>query len=537
MIPVPRYLLPFDTRSVESETCDVLVIGSGISGLFVALKLAERFQVALVCKQKIGEGSSKYAQGGVAVALEGGKSEALHVKDTLRTGLGLSDERKVRSFVQEGKFRIFDLERYGVNFDREHGDFHRAREAAHSEARILHVRGDATGEGIEHALAKKARRCPDIFLNARCYGVELFVDREGCRGALFYDEQKRKYRAFFSRACVLATGGAGQVYRYTTNPHTATGDGVSMAYRAGAEISDMEFFQFHPTAYYTRSGRNFLMTEALRGEGALIRNHKGERFLKKIHPLAELAPRDVVSVALYEEMKRTQNAYMYLDVTKIPARHFMKRFPRIYKWCRGKGLDISREWIPIAPSAHYMIGGVRTDDFSETSIKNLYAVGEVACTSIHGANRLASNSLLECLVFSHRAAARIKKTLDGAPGSRLFKKEFSNKKKNRAARSSVEFTVKDLKNIMWQGAGILRDEEGLLRAGQSLQKAFSAFHVFPRDVPSMELYNMMVVSSLILEGAFLRRETRGCHVRREFTRRNDKKYKKHFVFRRQYDSR
>lgn len=508
----------------------MLVIGSGISGLFVALKLAEHFHVALVCKQRIGGGSSRYAQGGVAVALEGGKSEALHVKDTLRTGLGLSDEKKVKDFVRDGKFRIFDLERYGVKFDKEEGVFHRAREAAHSEARILHVRGDATGEGIEQALARKARMSKNISLYVECYGVDLFTDESGCRGALCYDERTGKYRVFFSRACVLATGGAGHIYKYTTNPHTSTGDGVAMAYRAGARISDLEFFQFHPTAYYTRSGRNFLMTEALRGEGAHIRNHKGERFLKKIHPLAELAPRDIVSISLYEEMKRTQKSFMYLDVTKIPEAHFKKRFPRIYKWCKSKGLDVSRDWLPIAPSAHYMIGGVKTGNFAETNVKNLFAVGEVACTGIHGANRLASNSLLECLVFSHRASLHIQKTLSA--GKLPRKTHVSNDVRRHGTSSPAPLSVRRLKELMWSRAGILRDETRLSAARRIFKESLALFRVKPENVQDMELYNMIVTSALIVDGALRRKETRGCHARKEYPERNDKKFKKHFVYRR-----
>lgn len=531
MIDTLRYLIPFDTRALEKVQCEVLVVGSGISGLFVALKLAEQFHVTLACKQRISEGSSRYAQGGVAVALAGGKTEALHVKDTLNTGLGLCDAGKVRFFVNEGKNRIFDLERYGVRFDREGGRFHRAREAAHSEARILHVKGDATGEGIEHVLADRVRRSKNISLYEQYYAVDILTHKGACFGALMFDIKKKKLRVFYSKICVIASGGAGHIYKYTTNPETATGDGVAMAFRAGAEITDMEFFQFHPTAYYTKKGRNFLMTEALRGEGALIRNHEGERFLTKIHPLAELAPRDIVSVALYEEMKRTKKPYMYLDVTKIPQKHFKKRFPRINKWCLSHGLNPSSQWIPIAPSAHYMIGGVKTGNHGETNIKNLYAVGEVACTYIHGANRLASNSLLECLVFSHRAGIHAKKVLARSlSGGAAPRMDFHFSSSKNKIHAGMTISLKQLKQLMWDNVGILRRKSQLSVAKNVLAKSLSAGCPRSLSVGDIELYNMTIVSYLIASGADARRESRGCHVRKDYPKTNDKSFKKHFVF-------
>lgn len=530
MIDSPRYLLSFDTRSLEKVSCDVLVIGSGISGLFVAKKLSEHFHVTLACKQKISEGSSRYAQGGVAVALEGGKTESLHVKDTLNTGLGLCDEKKVRFFVREGRERIFDLEKYGVTFDKENGEFHLAREAAHSEPRILHVKGDATGEGIEHVLADSVRKSPRVSLLEQYYAVDILTKGGACYGALLFDIKKKKLFVFYARLCVIATGGAGHIYKYTTNPETATGDGVSMAYRAGAQVTDMEFFQFHPTAYYTKKGRNFLMTEALRGEGALIRNHEGARFLTKIHPLAELAPRDVVSAALCEEMKRTRKPYMYLDVTKIPRVHFKKRFPRINKWCLSHGLNTAKDWIPIAPSAHYMIGGIKTGNYSETNVKNLYAVGESACTYIHGANRLASNSLLECLVFSHRAAVHAKKILNLSKTS-VVCPDFSNESYPGTRKKNALMPVKHLKQLMWDNVGIMRDEQRLVYAKEMLARGLKGVRISSSpSVAHFELCNMLMVSYLIANGAQARKESRGCHVRKDYQKKNDRIFKKHFIF-------
>jgi L-aspartate oxidase len=373
---------------------DFLVIGAGVAGLRAAIELSQAGSVLVVAKESLQESSSEYAQGGIAVALSDDDEVELHEQDTLYAGDGLCDRAAVKTLVEEGPPAIQQLIDWGAEFDRDEGRLAFAREAAHSRNRVLHAHGDSTGREIARTLYRKAASLPDITFRSYAATIDLLLD-EGVAGAVLYDAAAESSIPVSARAVLLATGGLGHVFSNTTNPDVATGDGVAMAYRAGAEIGDLEFVQFHPTALHVEGAPRFLLSEALRGEGGLLRNYLGEPFMERYHPLRELAPRDVVARAIVTEMHRTGGPHVFLDLTHLESTFLRERFPRIFETCLRYGVDISREPVPVRPAAHYAMGGVRTDLDGRTSVPRLFAAGEVACTGVHGANRLASNSLLE----------------------------------------------------------------------------------------------------------------------------------------------
>ncbi|HEX8181359.1 MAG TPA: L-aspartate oxidase, partial [Pyrinomonadaceae bacterium] len=383
---------------------DFVVVGSGIAGLRAALEIAAGgARVVVLTKERAAESNTEYAQGGVAVALSDDDETSLHEDDTQAAGAGLCDERAVRVLVEDGRRYMRELIEWGAEFDREGGRLLFTQEAAHSRRRILHAGGDATGHEIVRALLARARADARIQFLAHAATEELIVEDGFCRGVRYLDPLVRASRSVRARAVVLASGGAGQLYLHTTNPQVATGDGMAMAYAAGAELADMEFVQFHPTALNVEGAPRFLLSEAMRGEGGLLRNAEGKRFMPRYHERAELAPRDIVSRAIVAELERTATRTAFIDMTALDARFLRRRFPKIYDTCLRYGLDITREPVPVSPAAHYIMGGVRTDLDGRTTVPGLYAAGEVACTGVHGANRLASNSLLEGLVFGARA--------------------------------------------------------------------------------------------------------------------------------------
>ena len=389
---------------------DYIVIGSGVAGLRAAVELAQHGKVIVLTKDRLDESNTEYAQGGVAVALSDDDQIDLHFDDTLVAGAGLCDEKAVRVLVAEGPKYISQLIEWGAQFDREGGELAFTQEAAHSRRRILHAHGDSTGREIVRSLIAYAKQQPNIQLMAHAATVGLI--REDCEdgrcvGVRFIDPDESMRREMYARAVVLATGGAGQLFAQTTNPSVATGDGMAMAYAAGALMCDMEFVQFHPTALALPDAPRFLLSEALRGEGAILRNHAGEAFAKNYDPRGELAPRDIVARAIVAEMKRTNTQWMFLDLTHLDAAFVKQRFPGIYETCMRYGLDLSRDQMPVSPAVHYVMGGVKTDTHGRTTVAGLYAAGEVSCTGVHGANRLASNSLLEGLVFGARAGAAV----------------------------------------------------------------------------------------------------------------------------------
>jgi L-aspartate oxidase len=494
---------------------DFLVIGAGVAGLRAAIELAEAGPVLIVAKDSLQESSSEYAQGGIAVALSDDDEVELHEQDTLYAGDGLCDRAAVRTLVEEGPAAIQQLIEWGAAFDRAGGHLAFTREAAHSRSRILHAHGDSTGREIARALQQKAAALPNITFRSYAATTDLLLD-DGIAGALLYDAAARTTTPIRARAVLLATGGLGRVYVNTTNPDVATGDGVAMAYRAGAEITDIEFVQFHPTALYVEGAPCFLLSEALRGEGGALRNLAGERFMERYHPLKELAPRDVVARAIVTEMTRTGASHVWLDLTQMDAAFLRERFPRIHRTCRQYGVDITRQPAPVRPAAHYAMGGVRTDLDGRASLPRLFAAGEVACTGVNGANRLASNSLLEGVVF-------------GARAGRAMREVFSNGQSG--AIQSSRFEVPDvqageIRQLAWERCGIVRCGDGLRQALDHLERQELSEAQLTRERAALR--NIHQVAQLIARSALAREESRGAHFRTDYPAKRSE-FEKHSV--------
>jgi L-aspartate oxidase len=497
-----------------------ILVGAGIAGLRAALTLASAAEVTLITKEAASESNTHYAQGGIAVAMGGPEDVALHLEDTLAAGDGLVFEPAARLLVEEGPWRIEELLQWGTNFDRQHGALMRTREGAHSLPRILHANGDATGREIGRALLEQVGRQPRVRLQECVTTCDLLLCDGRVCGVTALDANGLPVE-FAGDAVLLASGGAGQVYSDTTNPPVATGDGIAMAYRAGAEVADMEFYQFHPTALSLPGAPRFLLSEALRGEGAYLRNHREERFMDRYHPLLELAPRDVVARAITREGMGTDNETLpvYLDMRHVRGTDLRRRFPGISAFLQQYGLELSRDLIPVRPAAHYLMGGVRTDLYGRTSLPGLYAAGEVACTGVHGANRLASNSLLEGLVFGARAAETM---LQDSPertdlaGANVQPAAARGGQDERAEPSQA--LREQLRGSMWRYAGLLREEAGL-RAMRMELEAMRAQLPGAATREAVELRNLHTVAELIATAALARRESRGAHARTDFPQR------------------
>jgi L-aspartate oxidase len=484
-------------KRMEAIESDFLVIGAGVAGLYAALRAAEHGSVCLLTKTSLSETNSAWAQGGIAAALDESDSPQLHREDTLRAGRGLCDERAVDVLVREGPQCIKELENLGVRFDRTPFGYELGREGGHSRRRIVHAGGSSTGQRLVARLSELIVQKTQIRLVEHAPVVELLTSDGVCVGARVLCEGRSQI--VLARVTILATGGAAALYQRTTNPPGTTGEGIALAYRAGAELADLEFIQFHPTALAVPTARSFLITEAVRGEGAYLLNAQGERFMLKYDERAELAPRDVVARAIFEEMRATGTDHVFLSLRHLDPTLVRTRFANIYEACLHYGLDLTRDLIPVAPAAHYTIGGVRTDLWGETTLKNLFAIGEVSCTGVHGANRLASNSLLECLVFARRAVAAAVSLAPPLPKKRSFV--------TCEAPQSDPHSLEQIKQIMTRYVGLVRDREGLERALRELS-------ALPTD--------QALIARLIAQSALVRTESRGVHIRSDFPHEDPK---------------
>ena len=515
------------TMSATAPEADFLLIGAGVAGLRAAIELAPAGRVLVLVKREVADSSTQLAQGGIAAALSDEDEISLHLQDTLNAGDGLCNPEAARVLVQDAPQRIEELIAWGTEFDREGTKLTFGREGAHSRNRILHAHGDSTGREIQRALYAKAKTLPQISIREFEFSTDLVTANGRVCGVRVIDEGGQK-NTIHASAVLLATGGMGQLYLNTTNPSVATGDGVAMAYRAGAEVTDLEFIQFHPTALYLKKAPRFLLSEALRGEGAYLRNMEMSRFMAKYHPMAELAPRDVVARAIMHELERSRakDAVVYLDLTHLDEAHVQRRFPRIYKTCMQYNVDITTELIPIRPAAHYAMGGVRTDLDGRASLPGLYAAGEAAGTGVHGANRLASNSLLEGLVFGARAGKKMRDELKAPAGkvSGLPPAAYSN----GPVSVPVDASINELQTLMWSQVGIVRTGSGLKQAVERI-KQMEPQVARPLSRREFEARNLQIAGLLVARSALAREESRGAHYRTDFPDHNDVKFGKHSV--------
>lgn len=534
------FVLQFIIKShkiMKYSKYSIVIIGTGISGLYAALKSSQGMNlpdgILVMTKATLSDCNSNNAQGGIVAVLRENKKDSvsLHIKDTLIAGCGLSDFNVTKYISENSEAVINDLLETGVDFDRdENKNLRFTLEGAHSVKRILHAGGDATGKFIEQALIKKVKEDSSITLYENTLAVELITDNAGsCRGIVAFNTLTNEYEIIYTEATILASGGVGQLFSYTTNPYVATGDGIALAYRAGAVVQDMEFTQFHPTALAVNNSaeNRFLISEALRGEGAKLVDKKGRNFISDYTLLGELAPRDIVTRAIFNEMENQNIENVYLDATKIAKEKLATRFPTISENCQNAGIDISKKSIPVAPAAHYMMGGVKTNVEGLTSVKGLYAIGETACTSLHGANRLASNSLLECVVCAYElsnylsfANLEISNKIDAS--MRKIIQQYQTDE--HSEEIDTVLLKRKLQNTMWTNVGIKRSKNGLIFAKKEIEKIKKLFPLAKKlnNKQEYELRNMLEVAGLIVEFALSREESRGAHYREDFPNSSDK---------------
>lgn len=527
-----RYLTRFDLPYFPRVVTDVLIIGAGAAGLRAAIEAAQHGSVLVIAKDTLAESNSEYAQGGIAAAIGPDDNPELHLEDTLSVGSGLCDEKVARLVVEEGPRVIEEVVGWGGEFDREGDEILLAREGGHSRRRIVHARGDATGAELMKTLRHRVADQSRIRIAENVFAVDLLTEDRICLGAVIHD---RAYGIMLVSAkwTILASGGLGQLYRETTNPAVATGDGLALAYRAGAGLQDMEFVQFHPTTLYVAGASRSLISEAVRGEGGVLRDSDGERFMLHYHPDAELAPRDVVSRSILRHMKKTGDTNVYLDLTAMPEGHVEKRFPGLGQICRDFDIDVTSDMIPVRPSAHYMVGGVEVDMQARTAIDRLSACGEVACTGLHGANRLGSNSLLEALIFGRIAGQMAGEASAGSRPSAL--PLTLSPKTDASQHSEIDLTdvENSLKSLMWRQVGIEREKRGLERAGARID--FWCSYIMDKYFASTggwQVQNMLTVAKLAVLAALRRQESRGVHVRTDHPETDDAHWRKHIIFQR-----
>ncbi len=513
---LPKYLMNFNSSELEQQVVDFVVIGSGIAGMYTALHLASAGSVSLLTKGKLISGSTLYAQGGIASAIGDRDNPDFHFQDTVKAGAGMCNEQAVRILTSEGPERIKELMRLQVPFDYIDGDLAFAKEGAHSFPRVLHAGGDATGKALSSVLANHVQQKKQIEIIEDTIAVDLLVSEQGrCTGILAMDSRNQRLFIIYAKAVILATGGAGQVYKYTTNPPEATGDGIAMAARAGAQTSNLEFVQFHPTALNHPALPGFLISEAVRGEGGILRNSLGERFMPNYHPQAELAPRDIVARAIEDQLRKTEG--VFLDVTHLGLEFFSQRFPSIYRTCKKIGLNPAKQWLPIAPAAHYLMGGIAVDINGRTGISGLYACGETACTGVHGANRLASNSLLEAVVFGYRTAYAVIQQADKITVDITECQMFSKNQQNGWTEELLKKN-NELKNLMQDYVGVIRSEAGLKRALKEIKKMLPLLYMHSKTIETIELQNKIITAYLIISAALVRKKNCGAHYVGDFSR-------------------
>jgi L-aspartate oxidase len=511
---------------------DFLIIGSGIAGLFTALKAATFGQVVVLTKKTLKDSTTGLAQGGIAAAVHEEDSPFLHLEDTLEAGAGLCDIEAVDVLVREGPARVHELIAAGASFDMKDGNISFTREGAHGRARVLHA-ADATGEAIRVALVKSCEEKNNIIIKENQFLVDLLGNdqRRECHGALVYDTISGQKSVYIARAIIVATGGAGQLYRNTTNPDIATADGMAACFRMGCELSDLEFIQFHPTVLFSYDTQRSLISESVRGEGGLLYNTRGERFMHKYHALQELAPRDVVSRAILSETAATGSEFVYLDMTKIPGAK--ERFPNIYRTCLEQGTNLEKDMVPVSPGAHYTMGGIKTNTRGETGIYGLYACGEAACTGVHGANRLASNSLLEGIVFGERIVANAEEIMYRRQvREEEIYQDFDNSWVHippERGISPIE-AKQELQEIMWKNVGIIREQAGLKKANQNIERLYTFLCQGEDPLVYLEMVNMLTVARIVVQAALWRKESRGGHFRSDYPQRDDIRWIKHMSF-------
>jgi L-aspartate oxidase len=545
-----RYLIPFNAARLPQQFTDVLVIGGGVAGLRAAIAAADAgAEVLLLTKDTIAESNTWYAQGGIAAVLQPLDSYESHIADTEKGGAGLCDDKAVRIVIEEGPKRVLELLEWGANFDKKPGNPHDLAftlEGGHSFARIIHAYGDATGKELAQTLIRTVRARENIRISETSFVIDLITDDERgtvslsssrCIGAIALIDSQ--VHIIWAKRSILASGGAGQLYRESTNPRIATADGHAMAYRAGATLQDMEMVQFHPTTLYVAGASRALITEAVRGEGAYLVDRNGYRFMADYHPSKELAPRDVVSRAIVDQIRKTHFTHVYLDVRHLPREQFLERFPQLAKLLEQFEIDPSKDLIPIHPAAHYMIGGVDADDYGRSSLAGLYAVGEAGCSGLHGANRLGSNSLLEGLAFGARAGA------DAARGAKENQIKFPLRLEHKIPPSTkTELDITDVKSslrsVMWRNVGIERDGQRLEEtreiiafwARYVMDKVFNPNDLGETAVAGWEIQNMLTVSALIATAAQSRTESRGCHYRLDYPTTDNAHWRLHLLWRR-----
>ena len=511
-----RHLVAFDPRDLPHHFTDVLIVGGGLAGLRAALGVPEPLRALVVTKEEVKESNSAYAQGGIAGVLDPEDRFDDHIADTIAAGKGLCDREVVEGVVREAPARIAELIAWGTIFDQEGGQVALTREGGHSHRRIVHALGDATGREVMRAVIGQVRDRANVKIWQNSFTIDLLTHEGVCKGALVWDK-RRGPSLIWARAVVLATGGAGQLYRESTNPAIATGDGHALGYRAGAVLRDMEFMQFHPTVLYIAGSSRHLLTEALRGEGAHLVDRDGHRFMADYNPLGELAPRDDVSRAITAQMAKTQHPSVYLDLSHLDPTFLRHRFPGIDALCRGFDLDFTRDRIPIRPGAHYMLGGLKVDARGRTTLPGLWAAGEVSSSGLHGANRLASNSLLEGLVYGARAAEDIVESLGPTPGPLAVAPIAGEADRGGGSSLDLADIRAALRSLMGRHVGITRDAKGLKEAADQVDYwgRYALNHVFD-DPAGWTVQNMLTVARLMIAGAAERDESRGVHTRSDY---------------------